>query len=53
MPDGSYAPYPKPRALEKYEIQEVVEDYRRAALNAIRAGWFDHDMYIFILLVYC
>ncbi|KAJ4708778.1 12-oxophytodienoate reductase [Melia azedarach] len=39
MPDGSYAPYPKPRALEKYEIQEVVEDYRRAALNAIRAGF--------------
>lgn len=38
MPDGSYAKYPKPRALQTYEIAAVVEDYRRAALNAIRAG---------------
>ncbi|GMY36414.1 12-oxophytodienoate reductase 3 [Fagus crenata] len=39
MPDGSYGIYPKPRALEAYEILDVVEHYRRAALNAIRAGF--------------
>lgn len=38
-PDGSYGTYPKPRALETYEILDVVEHYRRAALNAIRAGF--------------
>lgn len=38
LPDGSYGPYPKPRVLETYEIQEVVEHYRCAAINAIRAG---------------
>lgn len=38
MPDGSYGIYPKPRALEISEIGEVVEHYRKAALNAIRAG---------------
>ncbi|KAM6583616.1 hypothetical protein CsatB_010618 [Cannabis sativa] len=39
LPDGSYGTYPKPRALETYEIRDVVEDYRRAAINAIRAGF--------------
>ncbi|KAK6273671.1 hypothetical protein POUND7_010754 [Theobroma cacao] len=39
MPDGSYGIYPKPRALEIPEIQEAVEHYCRAALNAIRAGF--------------
>ncbi|PON81619.1 NADH:flavin oxidoreductase/NADH oxidase [Trema orientale] len=39
LPDGSYGPYPKPRALDTYQIQEVVEHYRRAAINAIRAGF--------------
>ncbi|EXB38934.1 12-oxophytodienoate reductase 3 [Morus notabilis] len=39
LPDGSYVPYPKPRALETHEIPGVVEDYRRAAINAIRAGF--------------
>ncbi|KHG19112.1 12-oxophytodienoate reductase 3 [Gossypium arboreum] len=39
MPDGSYGIYPKPRPLETSEIQEVVEHYRKAALNAIRAGF--------------
>ncbi|KAF3439671.1 hypothetical protein FNV43_RR17949 [Rhamnella rubrinervis] len=39
LPDGSYGTYPKPRALETYEIPQVVEQYRRAALNAIRAGF--------------
>lgn len=38
-PDGSYGTYPKPRALETYEILDVVEHYRKAALNAIRAGF--------------
>ncbi|KAG6658203.1 hypothetical protein I3843_04G133300 [Carya illinoinensis] len=38
-PDGSYSTYPEPRALEAYEIQDVVEHYRKAALNAIRAGF--------------
>ncbi|KAE7998471.1 hypothetical protein FH972_003015 [Carpinus fangiana] len=40
-PDGSYGTYPKPRALETYEILDVVEHYRKAALNAIRAA-IDH-----------
>ncbi|KAB1669688.1 hypothetical protein ES319_1Z019900v1 [Gossypium barbadense] len=39
MPDGSYGIYPKPRPLETSEIQEVVEHYHKAALNAIRAGF--------------
>ncbi|KAK8597667.1 hypothetical protein V6N13_095067 [Hibiscus sabdariffa] len=39
MPDGSLAIYPKPRALEIAEIQEVVGHFRQAALNAIRAGF--------------
>ncbi|GAB4853719.1 12-oxophytodienoate reductase 3 [Ancistrocladus abbreviatus] len=37
MPDGSYGRYPPPRALAASEIPEVVEHYRQAALNAIRA----------------
>ncbi|KAL3586143.1 hypothetical protein D5086_013010 [Populus alba] len=37
MPDGTYGTYPAPRALETSEIVEVVEHYRQAALNAIRA----------------
>jgi len=39
LPDGSYGIYPKPRALETYEILDVVEHYCRAASNAIRAGF--------------
>ncbi|KAG8657115.1 12-oxophytodienoate reductase 3 [Manihot esculenta] len=39
MPDGSYGRYPTPRPLETSEILEVVENYRQAALNAIRAGF--------------
>lgn len=38
MPDGTHGIYPKPRAIGTYEISQVVEDYRRAALNAIEAG---------------
>ncbi|KDP33907.1 hypothetical protein JCGZ_07478 [Jatropha curcas] len=39
MPDGSYGKYPTPRRLETSEILEVVENYRQAAVNAIRAGF--------------
>ncbi|XP_038876227.1 12-oxophytodienoate reductase 3-like [Benincasa hispida] len=39
LPDGSYGTYPSPRALGTYEIEAVVEQYRHAALNAIRAGF--------------
>ncbi|GMH23318.1 hypothetical protein Nepgr_025161 [Nepenthes gracilis] len=39
MPDGSQAEYPAPRRLETYEIPGVVEDFRQASLNAIRAGF--------------
>ncbi|KAL2501436.1 12-oxophytodienoate reductase 3 [Forsythia ovata] len=39
MPNGSYGIYPKPRQLETYEIPQVVEHYRQAALNAIEAGF--------------
>lgn len=39
MPDGSYATYPNPQALQTSEIPEVIDQYRQAALNAIRAGF--------------
>ncbi|KAL7096086.1 hypothetical protein ACP275_10G061200 [Erythranthe tilingii] len=39
LPDGSYGIYPKPRKLETYQIPEVVEHYRAAAVNAIEAGF--------------
>lgn len=39
MPDGTHAMYPGPRPLATYEILDVVEQYRQAALNAIRAGF--------------
>ncbi|KAJ7979254.1 12-oxophytodienoate reductase [Quillaja saponaria] len=39
LPDGSYGAYPEPRALNAYEIPEVVEHYCQAAINAIRAGF--------------
>ncbi|GLT81151.1 hypothetical protein SLA2020_525540 [Shorea laevis] len=39
MPDGTYGIYPEPQALKTCEIPELVEQYRRAALNAIRAGF--------------
>ncbi|KAK9275400.1 hypothetical protein L1049_022664 [Liquidambar formosana] len=39
MPDGTHGRYPAPRALATSEIPAVVEDYRHAALNAIRAGF--------------
>uniref|UniRef100_A0A7N0T4W7 NADH:flavin oxidoreductase/NADH oxidase N-terminal domain-containing protein n=1 Tax=Kalanchoe fedtschenkoi TaxID=63787 RepID=A0A7N0T4W7_KALFE len=39
LPDGSYVTHPEPRALSAAEIPEIVELYRRAALNALRAGF--------------
>jgi 12-oxophytodienoic acid reductase len=38
MPDGSYGKYPTPRRLATSEIPEIVEQYRQAAVNAIKAG---------------
>ncbi|MCL7707408.1 alkene reductase, partial [Enterobacter kobei] len=32
-------PYETPRALETHEIPGIVEDFRRAAINAKRAGF--------------
>ncbi|KAL6224253.1 hypothetical protein ACLB2K_003108 [Fragaria x ananassa] len=40
LPDGSHGTYPQPRHLETHEIPHIVEQYRGAALNAIRAGQF-------------
>ncbi|KAL6226774.1 hypothetical protein ACLB2K_000735 [Fragaria x ananassa] len=37
--DGSHDAYPEPRRLETHEIPQIVEQYRQAALNAIRAGF--------------
>ncbi|KAK9932889.1 hypothetical protein M0R45_020110 [Rubus argutus] len=39
LPDGSHDTYPQPRGLETHEIPQIVEQYRLAALNAIRAGF--------------
>ncbi|KAK6147643.1 hypothetical protein DH2020_018555 [Rehmannia glutinosa] len=39
MPDGSHEIYPKPRKLDTYEIPELVQHYRQAAINAIEAGF--------------
>ncbi|GAB4838030.1 12-oxophytodienoate reductase 3 [Ancistrocladus abbreviatus] len=39
LPDGSIKEYPAPRALETSEIPGIVEDYRKAALKAMQAGF--------------
>ncbi|KAI4380799.1 hypothetical protein MLD38_006947 [Melastoma candidum] len=39
LPDGTWGGFSKPRALETAEVREVVEQYRQAAVNAIRAGF--------------
>ncbi|RLN04123.1 hypothetical protein C2845_PM13G19430 [Panicum miliaceum] len=39
MPDGSYGKYPTPRRVATSEIPEIVEQYRQAAVNAIKAGF--------------
>lgn len=38
MPDGSLDTHSQPRALKTSEIPHVVEGYRQAAINAVRAG---------------
>nr|WBW02130.1 isopiperitenone reductase [Schizonepeta tenuifolia] len=39
LPDGRYETYPQPRKLETYEMSELVQQYRQAAINAIEAGF--------------
>ncbi|XP_050215126.1 12-oxophytodienoate reductase 3-like isoform X2 [Mercurialis annua] len=39
LPDGTFSTHSKPRPLEVSEIPMVVDHYRQAALNAIRAGF--------------
>ncbi|XP_060668188.1 12-oxophytodienoate reductase 3-like [Ziziphus jujuba] len=40
LPDGTHDAYHStPRALETYEISQVVEHFRQSAINAIRAGF--------------
>lgn len=39
MPDGSYGKYAKPRRLSEEEIPDIVQQYRQAAINAIKAGF--------------
>ncbi|KAI4380797.1 hypothetical protein MLD38_006945 [Melastoma candidum] len=39
LPGDSYGGFSKPRALEIAELHQVVEQYRQAAANAIRAGF--------------
>ncbi|GAB2219521.1 hypothetical protein Droror1_Dr00007158 [Drosera rotundifolia] len=39
MPDDSFENYSVPRALETSEVPGVVEDFRQAAVNAIKAGF--------------
>ncbi|GAB2225183.1 hypothetical protein Droror1_Dr00005974 [Drosera rotundifolia] len=39
LPDGSEVEYPEPRPLSRSEIIELVEIYKQAAINSIRAGF--------------
>ncbi|KAI6679723.1 hypothetical protein NL676_033604 [Syzygium grande] len=39
MPNRTLDVFHKPRALQTHEVWEVIEQYRRAAENAIRAGF--------------
>ncbi|KAH6779143.1 oxophytodienoate-reductase 3 [Perilla frutescens var. hirtella] len=39
LPDGRYEIYPTPRKLEAYELPDLVQQYRQAAINAIEAGF--------------
>lgn len=38
-PKGGPFPHPTPRALEAAELPGIVQDYARAAANAIAAGF--------------
>lgn len=52
LPDGSYSHYSQPRALATEEVQQIIEQFRQAAVNAVRAG-FDgvevHGAYGYII----
>ncbi|GMH08856.1 hypothetical protein Nepgr_010696 [Nepenthes gracilis] len=52
MPDGSNGLFSQPRALTAEEVPEIVDQFRRAAINAMRAG-FDgvelHGAYGYII----
>ncbi|KAL9274348.1 12-oxophytodienoate reductase 3-like protein [Drosera capensis] len=52
LPDGSYSHYSQPRALATEEVQQIIEEFRQAAVNAVRAG-FDgievHGAYGYII----
>jgi len=37
--DGKVVPYETPRALETGEVKQIVEAFRQAALNALKAGF--------------
>ncbi|XP_021714017.1 12-oxophytodienoate reductase 7-like isoform X2 [Chenopodium quinoa] len=39
LPDGSFSDYSSPRALTTSEIPQIIEHYRQAAINSIRAGF--------------
>lgn len=51
LQDGTEVKYSDPRALSIDEIQKMVNIYRQAALNAIRAGYFFSRMHIKSLVV--
>lgn len=52
LPDGSFSDYSSPRALASSEIPQIIDHYRQAAINSIRAG-FDgveiHGAYGFLI----
>lgn len=50
MPDGRYGTYAKPRRLSKEEIPNIVEQYRQAAINAIKAGKSETIHYTILLV---
>lgn len=39
LPEGSLSDYSSPRALAASEIPNIIDDYRQAAINSIRAGF--------------
>ncbi|GMH08859.1 hypothetical protein Nepgr_010699 [Nepenthes gracilis] len=51
-PDGSYDRYSQPRTLAAEEIPEIVDQFRRGAINAMRAGFHGveiHGAYGYII----
>lgn len=39
LPDGKYGQFSRPRRLSSAEITSVVDDYRQASINALKAGF--------------